>query len=88
MRRRAAHGAGHLASIGLIGSSAKARRFAKALGEEGHPPDRVARVRCPIGVPGPGKEPAVIALGVAADVLGLVRAPHDQRRGSGAVVAR
>jgi len=65
-------GPGHLATIGLIGSAAKARRFEKALGEEGHPPERVARVRCPIGVPGTGKEPAVIALGVAADLLGVL----------------
>ena len=83
-------GAGHLASIGLIGSRAKARRFAKALGEEGHPVDQVARVRCPIGVPGPGKEPATIALAVAAELLGVAR-QHTQEhphRHPGRAVAR
>jgi len=84
-------GPGHLASIGLIGSAAKARRFAKALGEEGHPPDLVARVRCPIGTPGPGKEPAVIALGVAVYVLGIAVAARDdadgRADGRGAAVA-
>jgi xanthine dehydrogenase accessory factor len=66
---------GHLASIGLIGSSAKWRRFEKGLRVEGHTPEDIARIRCPIGAPGPaGKEPATIALGVAAELLHLF---HD-----------
>lgn len=66
---------GHLGTIGLIGSSAKWRRFERSLGIEGHSPDAVARIRCPIGDPdlvvrlGGGKEPAVIALAVATEVL-------------------
>ena len=60
---------GHLGSIGLIGSSAKWRRFAKKLGEEGHGPDALARIVTPIGLPDlTGKEPATIALSVAADL--------------------
>ena len=61
---------GHLDSIGLIGSSAKWRRFAKKLAEEGHGPDALARIITPIGLPEiTGKEPAAIAVGVAADLL-------------------
>lgn len=69
-----------LGSIGLIGSSAKWRRFERGLGLEGHPPEAVARIRCPIGDPevverlGGGKQPAAIALAVATEVLAGVRA--------------
>jgi xanthine dehydrogenase accessory factor len=61
---------GHLASIGLIGSSAKWRRFEKKLAAEGHGPDALARITTPIGLPEiSGKDPAAIAVGVAADLL-------------------
>ena len=61
---------GHLGSIGLIGSSAKWRRFAKKLAEEGHSPEALARITTPIGLPDiTGKDPAAIAVGVAAALL-------------------
>jgi xanthine dehydrogenase accessory factor len=61
---------GHLGSIGLIGSSAKWRRFAKRLAEEGHDEAALARIITPIGLPEiTGKEPATIAVSVAADLL-------------------
>jgi xanthine dehydrogenase accessory factor len=61
---------GHLGSVGLIGSSAKWRRFAKRLTEEGHNEAALARITTPIGLPGiSGKEPATIAVSVAADLL-------------------
>lgn len=60
----------HLASIGLIGSTAKWARFGRGLRVEGHDEDALARITCPIGVPDlPGKEPATIAVSVAVDVL-------------------
>ncbi len=60
----------HLGSIGLIGSSAKWSRFRDRLAAEGHGPEALARVMTPIGLPDlPGKEPAVIAVSVAADLL-------------------
>ncbi|WP_371744478.1 xanthine dehydrogenase accessory protein XdhC [Georgenia sp. TF02-10] len=59
-----------LGSIGLIGSSAKWARFRKRLAEAGHPPAAVARITCPIGLPGlAGKAPAAIAVSVAAALL-------------------
>nr|WP_209044367.1 xanthine dehydrogenase accessory protein XdhC [Brevibacterium marinum] len=62
---------GDLGSIGLIGSSAKWQRFRKNLIAEGHAPEAVDTIDCPIGLPDlPGKQPATIALSVAADLLG------------------
>jgi xanthine dehydrogenase accessory factor len=60
----------HLGSIGLIGSSAKWRRFQQRLVAEGHAPEDIARITTPIGLPEiAGKEPAVIALSVAASLV-------------------
>lgn len=61
---------GHLGSIGLIGSSAKWRRFEVRLRAEGHTDADLARVTTPIGLPDvAGKDPATIAVSVAADLL-------------------
>lgn len=59
-----------LGSIGLIGSSAKWQRFRKKLIDGGHAPEAVDTIECPIGLPElPGKRPATIAVGVAAELL-------------------
>jgi xanthine dehydrogenase accessory factor len=64
----------HLGTIGLIGSAAKWRRFQQGLRVEGHPEPEIARIQSPIGSPEiSGKEPAVIALSVAAELLRTVR---------------
>jgi xanthine dehydrogenase accessory factor len=61
---------GHLASIGLIGSSAKWSRFRQRLAAEGHPPSELERITTPIGLPDlAGKDPATIAVSVAADLV-------------------
>jgi xanthine dehydrogenase accessory factor len=61
---------GQLASIGLIGSSAKWSRFRANLAENGHLPEVIARIQSPIGLPTiAGKEPAVIAISVAAALM-------------------
>lgn len=65
----------HLGTIGVIGSRAKWRRFDKRLREEGHSPQALARIICPIGVPElVGKEPATIAVSVAAALLQTIAA--------------
>ncbi|RDI50161.1 xanthine dehydrogenase accessory protein XdhC [Nocardia mexicana] len=58
-------------SIGLIGSSAKWARFRKRLSTEGgHDESTIARIKTPIGLPEiTGKDPATIAVSVAADLL-------------------
>jgi xanthine dehydrogenase accessory factor len=76
----------HLGPIGLIGSSAKWARFRTRLLADGHPPAAVARVRTPIGLPGvtSGKDPAAIAVSVAAELLAAFEregAPTTGRRG-------
>src|SRR6201999_3616584 len=59
-----------LGSIGLIGSSAKWTRFRTPLAGHGHEAGVIGRIPCPIGLPGlTGKEPAVIAVAVAAALL-------------------
>jgi len=61
----------HLASIGLIGSSAKWARFRSQLLASGLAAEVVDRVETPIGLPGvtSSKEPAAIAVSVAAALL-------------------
>lgn len=61
----------HLGSIGLIGSAAKWARFRKLLSTEGgHDEATIDRIKTPIGLADiTGKEPATIAVSVAADLL-------------------
>jgi xanthine dehydrogenase accessory factor len=59
-----------LAGVGLIGSETKRVRFVRRLARAGLPAEAIARLICPIGVPGAGgKLPAEIAVSVAAQIL-------------------
>ncbi|WP_406829383.1 xanthine dehydrogenase accessory protein XdhC [Pedococcus sp. KACC 23699] len=80
---------GHLASIGLIGSSAKWSRFRQRLAAEGHSPAELERITTPIGLPDlTGKDPATIAVSVAADLVRVFEAErvpvraHDRQGAS------
>jgi xanthine dehydrogenase accessory factor len=65
---------GAAAYLGLIGSQTKRARFLKRLGELGIPAEQLVRLSCPIGLPGiGGKQPAVIAVAIAAQLLSLMR---------------
>jgi xanthine dehydrogenase accessory factor len=56
--------------VGLIGSKSKWATFRHRLEERGFTPDELARVTSPIGLSGiTGKEPEVIAVSVAAQLL-------------------
>lgn len=56
--------------VGLIGSRTKWATFRHRLEHRGFGADELARITCPIGVPGiRGKQPEVIAAGVAAQLL-------------------
>jgi xanthine dehydrogenase accessory factor len=69
---------GDLPYIGLIGSKSKWAAFRHRLEARGFTPDELAHVTCPIGVPGiGGKEPEVIAVAVAAQLLQLQGADMD-----------
>jgi xanthine dehydrogenase accessory factor len=76
---------GRWGSLGLIGSSAKWSRFRRLLREAGHDEAAVAAIACPIGRPDiVGKEPAVIAVAVAAELLPSLRPEPAEGRTSGA----
>jgi xanthine dehydrogenase accessory factor len=60
----------HLGTIGLIGSEAKWSRFRAKLASEGHDEQTINRIVTPIGIADlSGKEPATIAVSVAASLL-------------------
>ncbi|MDO8277390.1 MAG: xanthine dehydrogenase accessory protein XdhC [Burkholderiaceae bacterium] len=59
-----------LAYIGLIGSKSKWASFRQRLMQRGFDDSELAQITCPVGVPGiAGKEPEVIAVAVAAQLL-------------------
>lgn len=69
-----------LGSIGLIGSKAKWTRFRKNLSSSGHSEQQIARIQCPIGIPEvTGKQPAVIAVSVAAQLMQMLSEPAAWR---------
>lgn len=71
---RAALAAGPFALVGLIGSATKRARFLARLAADGIPAAALARLTCPIGLPGiTGKAPEVIAIAALAQILTLDR---------------
>ncbi|MEZ5645059.1 MAG: xanthine dehydrogenase accessory protein XdhC [Burkholderiaceae bacterium] len=61
---------GDLPFVGLIGSRTKWAVFRRRLAERGFSSDEIDHITCPIGLPGiGGKQPAVIAASVAAQLL-------------------
>jgi xanthine dehydrogenase accessory factor len=65
---------GDLRFIGMIGSRTKWASFRQRLQARGFTEAELAQVVCPIGLPGvAGKQPAVIAVAVLAQILAL---PH------------
>jgi xanthine dehydrogenase accessory factor len=62
--------------FGLIGSKTKRQRFIHRFEQRGIDAATIARMTCPIGVPGiDGKEPEVIAAAVVAQLLQVCGAP-------------
>ncbi len=58
------------AFFGLIGSATKRQRFIRRFEQRGVAPSAIARMTCPIGLPGlSGKEPEVIAASVVGQLL-------------------
>jgi len=77
-----------LGSIGLIGSSVKWTRFRAQLADAGHSAETIGRITCPIGVPEiTGKDPAVIAIAVAAALLQQLPASPSSSTQESAVTA-
>ena len=66
------------AFLGLIGSATKHRRFVQRLSEKGLSERQLERLTCPIGIPGiESKEPGVIAVSVAAQLLKIKSADNN-----------
>ncbi|MBA8794804.1 xanthine dehydrogenase accessory factor [Friedmanniella endophytica] len=76
--------AGHrLGLVGLIGSRAKWARFRAKLLADGHTADVVTRICSPIGLPAlTGKEPVVIAVGVAAQLIERIQTRRTEPVGA------
>jgi xanthine dehydrogenase accessory factor len=66
--------------VGLIGSATKRARFERQLLARGMSQQALTRMQCPIGIPGiTGKEPAVIAASVVAQMLVLASGQLSQQ---------
>ena len=71
---------------GLIGSASKRAGFIGRLRERGFEDSLLERIRCPIGIEGVfGKEPEVIAVAVAAEILAL-REPESFKTSSRPII--
>lgn len=69
---------GDFAYFGLIGSRSKRARFEHRLRERGLAEERIARMRCPLGLPEVrGKLPLEIAVAVAAEVIATYNAEAE-----------
>lgn len=66
---RAAYERGTFAYLGVMGSDVKAKRVRRELEEAGVAPERVAALRCPIGMPFGSNTPAEIAVSVVAELI-------------------
>ncbi|MBK9443257.1 MAG: xanthine dehydrogenase accessory protein XdhC [Comamonadaceae bacterium] len=76
LQRQRAHA--DLGLIGLIGSRSKWATFKHRLQERGFSEAELTQVTCPVGIQGiGGKQPAVIAVAVAAQVLQVLAATHS-----------
>ena len=80
---------GDFTFLGLIGSASKRASFARRLRARGHTAAALERLTCPIGLPQiRGKQPGVIAVAVAGQLLALPRAQADRRGSSSAAERR
>ena len=69
--------------LGVIGSGAKSQRFRDRLADKGIAGPRLQTLRCPMGLPGvTGKQPAEIAVAVAAELVALWNGEVADQRSS------
>lgn len=65
--------------VGVIGSQSKSQRFRYRLEGKGISEERLARLRCPIGLPYvKGKLPAEIAVAIAGEIIAVYQQACDQ----------
>ena len=70
------------AGVGVIGSKGKASAIRKAATTAGMAEDRLARLRCPVGLPIRAITPTEIAISVVAELIQLTAPPKEPPRGS------
>ncbi len=74
---------GDFSFLGLIGSASKRATFLGRLRRRGHSDAALTRLTCPIGLPQvPGKQPAMIAVAVAGQLLAMSAAKALERLGA------
>jgi len=74
---------GQFGFLGLIGSATKKALFLRRLRQRGIPEGRLARLTCPIGVPGiSDKRPEIIAASVAVQLLQVAKSTVQINRES------
>ncbi|MBR9883907.1 MAG: xanthine dehydrogenase accessory protein XdhC [Oceanospirillales bacterium] len=74
---------GDIGYLGVIGSQTKARRFRQRLEHRGFPPDQIAHMICPVGLPqASGKRPMEVAVSIAAQLVERyqAQAPESPKR--------
>ena len=75
---------GDFGFFGLIGSKTKKQRFIHRFEQRGFEAALIERMTCPIGIDGiQGKEPEIIAVSVAAQLVRLSELIHQEQRESG-----
>ena len=57
------------AYLGMLGSQAKSAEIRSQLEADDIPPERVAAVHCPVGLPLGGRSPGLVALSILAEVV-------------------
>ncbi len=73
--------------FGLIGSHSKRRNFETRMQRRGIDPQKFARMTCPIGIEGiSSKQPAQIAISVAAEILQVYDRVHNQNQTNNKII--
>jgi len=73
--------------FGLIGSRSKRRNFETRMQRRGLDPQKFARMTCPIGIDGiSSKQPAQIAISVAAEILQVYDRVHNQKQTNNKII--
>jgi xanthine dehydrogenase accessory factor len=75
------------AYFGLIGSYSKRRNFETRMQRRGIDPQKFTRMTCPIGIDGiSSKQPAQIAISVAAEILQVYDRVHNQKQNHNKII--
>ncbi len=73
--------------FGLIGSLGKRRNFETRMQRRGINPEKFSRMTCPIGIDGiSGKQPAQIAISVAAEILQVYDRLHNEKQTDNTII--